>query len=73
MKGHLEIFENRLKNIVAKLPNVERLDLNVEFLAFEQALGDKVPYYDVTSGPTLADYYASAFTQFIKEQIRKQS
>lgn len=70
MKGHLEIFENRLKNMVTKLNGIERLDINQEFLNFEQALGDTVPFYDVKSGSTLADYYASTFTQFIKAKLK---
>lgn len=70
MKGHLEIFENRLKNMVTKLNGIERLDINQEFLNFEQALGDTVPFYDVKSGSTLADYYASTFTHFIKAKLK---
>lgn len=70
MKGHLEIFENRLKNMVTKLNGIERLDIDQEFLNFEQALGDTVPFYDVKSGSTLADYYASTFTQFIKAKLK---
>lgn len=70
MKGHLEIFEHRLKNMVTKLPGIERLDIDQEFLNFEQELGNSVPYYDVKSGSTLADYYASTFTQFIKTKLK---
>ena len=70
MKGHLEIFEHRLKNMVTKLPGIERLDIDQEFLNFEQELGKSVPYYDVKSGSTLADYYASTFTQFIKMKLK---
>ena len=70
MKGHLEIFEHRLKNMVTRLPGIERLDLDQEFLNFEQELGSSVPYFDVKSGSTLADYYASAFTQFIKAKLK---
>lgn len=70
MKGHLEIFEHRLKNMVTKLPGIERLDLDKEFLQFEQELGDSIPFYDVKSGCTLADYYASTFTQFVKAKLR---
>lgn len=70
MKGHLEIFEHRLKNAVAKLPNIETLDIDQEFLNYEQALGDTIPFYDVHSGPTLADYYASTFMQFIKSKLK---
>ena len=69
MKGHLEIFENRLKNIAAKLPKADQLKLDQEFLAFEQELGNSIPYYDVKCGSTLADYYASNFTQFIKNKL----
>lgn len=69
MKGHLEIFEHRLKSMVAKLPNVERIDLDQAFLDYEAALGESVPFYDVHSGVTLADYYASTFTQFIKARL----
>lgn len=39
MKGHLEIFEHRLKNMVTKLPGIDRLDIDQEFLAFEQGAG----------------------------------
>ena len=70
MKGHLELFENRLKNMVTKLPNIDNLDIEQEFLNFEAALGDTIPFYDVKSGPTLADYYASTFTQFIKAKLK---
>lgn len=70
MKGHLEIFEHRLKNMVTKLNGIERLDIDQEFQKFEQELGNSVPYYDVKSGSTLADYYASAFTQFIKAKLK---
>ena len=52
MKGHLEIFEHRLKNMVTKLPGIEQLDLDKEFLQFEQDLGDSIPFYDVKSGCT---------------------
>lgn len=70
MKGHLEIFEHRLKNMVTKLSGIEKLDIDQEFLAFEQALGDTIPFYDVKNGSTLADYYASMFTQFIKTKLK---
>ena len=70
MKGHLEIFEHRLKNMVTKLSGIERLDLDQELLNFEQELGNTIPFYDVKSGSTLADYYASAFTQFIKAKLK---
>ena len=70
MKGHLEIFEHRLKNMVAKLPRIETIDVDEAFLAYEAALGDTVAYYDVRSGMTLADYYASTFTQFIKDKLK---
>ncbi len=70
MKGHLEIFEHRLKNMVTKLPGIEKLDVDQEFLTFEQELGNSIPFYDVKSGSTLADYYASTFTQFIKTKLK---
>ncbi len=70
MKGHLEIFEHRLKNMVTKLPGIEKLDIDQEFLTFEQELGNSIPFYDVKSGSTLADYYASTFTQFIKTKLK---
>ena len=69
MKGHLEIFEHRLKNMVGKLHGIDQLNLDQEFLAFEEALGNTIPFYDVKSGSTLADYYASTFTQFIKAKL----
>ena len=62
MKGHLEIFEHRLKNSVAKLPR----------LNYEQALGESIKFYDVQSGQTLADYYTSTFVQFIKEKLNEK-
>lgn len=70
MKGHLEIFEHRLKNMVTKLPGIEKLDIDQQFLTFEQELGNSIPFYDVKSGSTLADYYASTFTQFIKTKLK---
>lgn len=70
MKGHLEIFEHRLKNMAEKLPNIQSIDLEQAFLQFEQELGNSIPYYDVHSGSTLADYYASTFMQFIKSKIQ---
>ena len=70
MKGHLEIFEHRLKNMVTKLPGIEKLDIDQEFLTFEQELGNSIPFYDVKSGSTLADYYASTLTQFIKTKLK---
>lgn len=70
MKGHLEIFENRLKNMVTKLPGIERLNIEQEFLNFEQELGNRIPFYDVKSGNTLADYYATVFTQYIKAKLK---
>lgn len=72
MKGHLEIFEHRLKYMASRLPGADALDLDQEFLRFEQALGTTIPFYDVKNGSTLADYYASAFTQFIKTAVKSQ-
>ena len=69
MKGHLEIFEHRLKAMVAKLPGIEALNIDEAFVEYEQALGDTIPFYDVKSGSTLADYYASTFVQFIKNKL----
>ena len=68
MKGHLEIFEHRLKDMASKLPQTQALNIDEIFLAFEQELGNSIPYYDVHSGSTLADYYASTFMQFVKAQ-----
>jgi len=68
MKGHLEIFEHRLKDMASKLPQAQALNIDEIFLAFEQELGNSIPYYDVHSGSTLADYYASTFMQFVKTQ-----
>jgi len=70
MKGHLEIFEHRLKDMATKLPNGQNLDIDQTFLEFEQALGVEIPYYDVQSGSTLADYYASSFMQFVKNKLK---
>ena len=69
MKGHLEIFEHRLKNMITKLPGIETLDIDQEFSNFEQELGNTIPFYDVKGGSTLADYYATVFTQFIKAKL----
>lgn len=72
MKGHLELFENRLKQVGAKLPGMEDKDIDAMFAAFEEALGsDEVPFYDVHSGPTLADYYNSHFIRFVKKNVKK--
>lgn len=70
MKGHLEIFEHRLKAMAEKFKGIEALDLDQEFLNYEQELGNSIPYYDVASGVTLADYYSSTFTQFIKAKLK---
>lgn len=70
MKGHLEIFENRLKSMAEKLPGSDQLDLDEAFLSFEQELGVSIPFYDVKNGSTLADYYASTFIQFVKAKIQ---
>ncbi len=70
MKGHLEIFEHRLKDMAQKLPGSQNLDLDQVFLQFEQALGTEIPYYDVHNGSTLADYYASNFMQFVKNKLK---
>lgn len=70
MKGHLELFENRLKAVGAKLKGAENLDIDQVFMEFEQALGtEEVPFYDVHSGPTLADYYNSQFIRFVKKRV----
>jgi len=68
MKGHLEIFEHRLKDMASKLPQAANLDIDALFLQFEQELGASIPFYDVHSGSTLADYYASMFMQFVKSK-----
>lgn len=70
MKGHLEIFEHRLKAMAEKLAGVEKLDLDQEFLNYEQELGNSIPYYDVASGVTLADYYASTWSRYIKAKLK---
>ena len=69
MKGHLEIFEHRLKNMAEKLPNIQSINLDDAFLEFEASLGNTLPFYDVNCGSTLADYYTSAFMQFIKTKL----
>ena len=56
--------------MVEKLNGIERLDIDQEFLNLEQELGNTIPYYDVKSGSTLADYYASTFTRFIKDKLK---
>ena len=70
MKGHLEIFEHRLKAMVAKLPGIDTLDIDQGFVEYEQALGNTIAFYDVKSGRTLADYYASTFVQFVKTKLK---
>ena len=70
MKGHLEIFEHRLKDMAQKLPGTQNLDMEHTFLQFEQSLGTEIPYYDVHNGSTLADYYASNFMQFVKNKLK---
>ena len=44
MKGNLEIFEHRLKDMAQKLPGAQNLDMEQTFLQFEQALGTEIPY-----------------------------
>lgn len=65
MKGHLEIFENRLKEIAKGLLK-DKSAVDSIFLDFEKALGETIAFYDVQSGVTLADYYQSQFIQFVK-------
>lgn len=73
MKGHLEIFESRLKYTAEKLPGVNPDEVDGLFSAFEEALGsDELPFYDVKSGSTLADYYQSQFVRFVKQQVKKK-
>lgn len=68
MKGHLELFEHRLKQVGAKLPGMADKNIDEVFDAFADALGsDEVPFYDVHSGSTLADYYNSQFIRFVKK------
>lgn len=72
MKGHLELFANRLKATGEKLPCVSVDEIETLFKEFEEALGsDEVPFYDVHSGSTLADYYQSQFIRFIKKRKNK--
>ena len=69
MKGHLELFEHRLKQVGEKLPGMEGKDIDAVFV---EALGtDEVPFYDVHSGSTLADYYNSQFIRFVKKHAAK--
>lgn len=71
MKGHLELFENRLKAAGAKLPGGDRLDMDEVFDDFAAALGtEALPFYDVQSGSTLADYYQSHFIRFVKNAVK---
>lgn len=73
MKGHLELFESRLKATGAKLPGVPDGAIDELFDAFVEALGsEEVPFYDVHSGPTLADYYQSQFIRFVKARCAKK-
>jgi len=72
MKGHLELFEHRLKQVGEKLPGMEGENIDDIFDAFVEALGsDEVPFYDVHSGSTLADYYNSQFIRFVKKHAGK--
>lgn len=72
MKGHLELFEHRLKQVGEKLPGMEDKNIDDIFDAFVEALGsDEVPFYDVHSGSTLADYYNSQFIRFVKKHAGK--
>lgn len=72
MKGHLELFEHRLKQVGAKLPGMADVDIDEVFDAFADALGsDEVPFYDVHGGSTLADYYNSQFIRFVKKHYAK--
>lgn len=72
MKGHLELFEHRLKQVDEKLPGMEGKNIDDIFDAFVEALGsDEVPFYDVHSGSTLADYYNSQFIRFVKKHAGK--
>ena len=68
MKGHLELFEHRLKQVGEKLPGMEGKDIDAVFDAFGT---DEVPFYDVHSGSTLADYYNSQFIRFVKKHATK--
>lgn len=68
MKGHLEIFEHRLKAVAKRLPGVAEGGEDELFAAFEAALGTEgIPFYDVKCGSTLADYYQSQFVKFVKK------
>ena len=68
MKGHLELFEHRLKQVGEKLPGMENKNIDEVFEAFAEALGtEEIPFYDVHSGSTLADYYNSQFIRFVKK------
>ena len=72
MKGHLELFEHRLKQVGEKLPGMEGKNIDDIFDAFVEALGsDEVPFYAVHSGSTLADYYNSQFIRFVKKHAGK--
>ena len=72
MKGHVELFEHRLKQVGEKLPGMEGKNIDDIFDAFVEALGsDEVPFYDVHSGSTLADYYNSQFIRFVKKHAGK--
>ena len=61
MKGHLELFENRLKQVAKGLKGSEAMN----------SLGESIPYYDVHSGVTLADYYNAQFVQFVKAKLKE--
>ena len=71
MKGHLELFENRLKQVAEGILKDSTLSPDELFSQFEEALGKEIPFYDVHSGVTLADYYQSQFVQFVKRTLKK--
>ena len=72
MKGHLELFEHRLKQVGEKLPGMEGKNIDDIFDAFVEALGsDEVPFYDVHSGSTWAGYDNSQFIRFVKKHAGK--
>lgn len=70
MKGNLELFQNRLVHLGQSLPGGDALDMEAVFMDFEAALGSQdIPFYDVTKGQTLADYYQGQFIPFAKKAI----
>lgn len=70
MKGHLELFQNRLIHLGQNLPGGDQVDMEALFFEFESLLGtESFPFYHIEKGQTLADYYQAQFIPFAKKAI----